>query len=49
MPSKLYNFMAAGRPVLGLAAPGSEVGVLLGSGDCGLAALPMTRRRSPRP
>ena len=32
--------MAAGRPILGLAAPGSEVAALLGENDCGLAAPP---------
>jgi len=29
VPSKLYHFMAAGRPILGLAAPGSEVAAVL--------------------
>ncbi len=40
VPSKLYNVMAAGRPVLGLAVPGSEVANLLGDNDCGLTAPP---------
>jgi colanic acid biosynthesis glycosyl transferase WcaI len=40
VPSKLYTFMAAGRPILGLAAPGSEVATLLRANDCGLAAAP---------
>ena len=40
VPSKLYTFMAAGRPILGLAAPGSEVAAVLGEHDCGLAAPP---------
>ncbi|MEN6561025.1 MAG: glycosyltransferase family 4 protein [Acidobacteriota bacterium] len=40
VPSKLYTFMAAGRPILGLAAPDSEVGALLRGNDCGLAAPP---------
>ncbi|HPW16973.1 MAG TPA: glycosyltransferase family 4 protein [Candidatus Aminicenantes bacterium] len=40
VPSKLYTFMAAGRPVLGLAAPGSEVAALLRERDCGVAAPP---------
>jgi len=40
VPSKLYTFMAAGRPVLGLAAPGSEVAALLTENGCGLAAPP---------
>jgi colanic acid biosynthesis glycosyl transferase WcaI len=40
VPSKLYAFMAAGRPILGLAAPGSEVAALLAGNGCGLAAAP---------
>ncbi len=40
VPSKLYNFMAAGRPILGLAASGSEVAAVLGERGCGLAAPP---------
>lgn len=40
VPSKLYTFLAAGRPVLGLAAPGSEVAAVLDEHDCGLAAPP---------
>lgn len=40
VPSKLYTFMAAGRPILGLAAPDSEVAVLLRENDCGLAVAP---------
>jgi colanic acid biosynthesis glycosyl transferase WcaI len=40
VPSKLYTFLAAGRPVLGLAAPGSEVAELLRANACGLAAPP---------
>ena len=40
VPSKLYSFMAAGRPILGLASPDSEVAVLLRENDCGLAASP---------
>jgi colanic acid biosynthesis glycosyl transferase WcaI len=40
VPSKLYTFMAAGRPILGLAAPGSEVAELLRANDCGLTAAP---------
>jgi colanic acid biosynthesis glycosyl transferase WcaI len=40
VPSKLYNFMAAGRPILGLADPDSEVcGLILGTG-CGNCAPP---------
>ncbi len=40
VPSKLYNFMAAGRPVLGLAAPGSEVAAILGERQRGLPVSP---------
>jgi len=40
VPSKLYTFMAAGRPILGLASPDSEVAVLVRENDCGLAASP---------
>jgi len=40
VPSKLYNFMAAGRPILGLAAPGCEVAAVLRERDCGLSAPP---------
>lgn len=40
VPSKLYTYLAAGRPVLGLAAPGSEVETVLVANDCGLAASP---------
>jgi len=40
VPSKLYNFMAAGRPILGLAAPGSEVAAVLSERACGLSAPP---------
>ena len=40
VPSKLYTFMAAGRPILGLAEPDSEVATLLREKDCGLAVPP---------
>ncbi len=40
VPSKLYTFMAAGRPVLGLAPPDSEVAVLLRENASGLTAAP---------
>ena len=40
VPSKLYTFMAAGRPVLGLTAPGSEVARLIRGNDCGTTAAP---------
>jgi colanic acid biosynthesis glycosyl transferase WcaI len=40
VPSKLYTFMAAGRPILGLASPDSEVAAMLRDHDCGLAASP---------
>jgi colanic acid biosynthesis glycosyl transferase WcaI len=35
VPSKLYNFLAAGRPVLGLAPPDSEVAALIRGNRCG--------------
>ena len=40
VPSKLYTFMAAGRPILGLADPDSEVAILLREKECGLAVPP---------
>ena len=40
VPSKLYTFMAAGRPILGLASPESEVAGLLVGNGCGLAVPP---------
>ena len=40
VPSKLYTFMAAGRPILGLAPSGSEVARLLRENGCGVAAPP---------
>lgn len=40
VPSKLYTCMAAGRTVLGLASPDSEVAVLLRENDSGLSAAP---------
>ncbi len=40
VPSKLYAFMAAGRPILGLAPPDSEVAALLRERGCGLCAPP---------
>jgi colanic acid biosynthesis glycosyl transferase WcaI len=35
VPSKLYSFLAAGRPVLGLAPPDSEVAALIRGTRCG--------------
>jgi len=40
VPSKLYNFMSAGRPILGLAHPASEVFSLIGETQCGVCAPP---------
>jgi colanic acid biosynthesis glycosyl transferase WcaI len=40
VPSKLYNFMSAGRPILGLAQPESEVFELLRDTGCGVCAPP---------
>jgi len=36
VPSKVYNYMAAGRPILGLAHPDSEVFKLIGDTRCGV-------------
>jgi len=38
--SKLYNFLAAGRPILGPATPDSEVAALIRGTDCGAAVPP---------
>jgi len=43
VPSKLYNFLAAGRPILGLATPDSEVAALIRETDCGAVAAPDDR------
>ncbi len=40
VPSKLYSFMAAGRPILGLAGPASEVASVLRERRCGLSVRP---------
>jgi colanic acid biosynthesis glycosyl transferase WcaI len=40
VPSKLYNFMAAGRPILGLATPDSEVHGLIEGTGCGVCVPP---------
>ena len=40
VPSKLYNFLAAGRPVLGLAPPDSEVAALIRGTGCGEVVAP---------
>jgi colanic acid biosynthesis glycosyl transferase WcaI len=40
VPSKLYNFLAAGRPILGLATESSEVFQIIREADCGLCAPP---------
>jgi len=40
VPSKLYNFMAAGRPILALATPDSEVASVIGGTRSGLVAQP---------
>ena len=40
VPSKLYNFLAAGRPVLGLAPPDSEVAALIHGTRCGDVVAP---------
>jgi colanic acid biosynthesis glycosyl transferase WcaI len=40
VPSKLYSSMAAGRPILGLAGPDSEVSAVLREQECGLSVPP---------
>ncbi len=40
VPSKLYNFMSTGRPILGLAHPASEVFSLIREAGCGVCAPP---------
>lgn len=40
VPSKLYSFLAAGRPVLGLAPPDSEVAALIRGNRCGDVVAP---------
>jgi colanic acid biosynthesis glycosyl transferase WcaI len=40
VPSKLYNFMSAGRPILGLAHPDSEVFALIRDTGCGICVPP---------
>jgi colanic acid biosynthesis glycosyl transferase WcaI len=40
VPSKLYNFMAAGRPILGLAADHSEVAGIIRETRCGRNVAP---------
>ncbi len=40
VPSKLYNFMAAGRPIFGLAVPDSEVFQIIAATRCGICAPP---------
>ncbi len=40
VPSMLYNFMAAGGPIVGLARPDSEVFALIGETGCGVCAPP---------
>ncbi len=45
VPSKLYNFMAAGRTILGLATPESEVATILRRTGCGTAVSPEDPRK----
>lgn len=40
LPSKLYNCMAASRPVIGLASPDSDVAQLISSTGCGVVVDP---------
>jgi len=45
VPSKLYHFMAAGRPILGLAHSDSEVYKIIYETRCGLCAPPEDARK----
>lgn len=38
VPSKLYNYIAAGRPILGLTDSSSEVARIINEANCGLSA-----------
>jgi colanic acid biosynthesis glycosyl transferase WcaI len=40
VPSKLYSILAAGRPVLAVASPASDVARIVAESGCGLAADP---------
>ena len=40
VPSKLYNYIAAGRPILGLTDSTSEVARIISDANCGLSAEP---------
>src|ERR1700735_358201 len=40
VPSKLYSILAAGRPVLAVAASGSDAGAIVDESGCGLSADP---------
>lgn len=40
VPSKLYNFMAAGRTIFGLAEPSSEVAKIISEAKCGVSVPP---------
>lgn len=40
MPSKLYEIMASGRPVLATAEPGSDIATLIAETECGLCVDP---------
>ena len=43
VPSKLYNIMATGRPVLGLMNPASETAAIIKKTNCGVVADPRDR------
>lgn len=40
VPSRLYNLLAVGRPVIGLAEPDSELSMVIAEGDVGWSARP---------
>jgi hypothetical protein len=43
VPGKLFEYMATGKPILAVAAPGSEVDQILGETGAGVAAAPDIR------
>jgi glycosyltransferase involved in cell wall biosynthesis len=40
VPSRLYNLLAVGRPVIGLTEPGSELSLIIDEGDVGWTSPP---------
>lgn len=40
MPSRTYNILAAGKPILGLVEPGSELDLVVSEDSCGIVVAP---------